>query len=103
MGAYHRTYDIMGIHRVVDPVPEGFIGSIFQGLAAAGGRNYGGPEHFHPGYIGCLALHIYFAHIYDTFQPSEPTNRRGTNSILTGPRFGNAPFFSQVFGQTYLP
>src|SRR3569833_355057 len=58
MGSYYAADDVMCVHRVVDPIPYGLVGSIFQGLAAADGRHYFGAQHLHPRYIGRLPLDI---------------------------------------------
>ena len=66
MGPDHRTDDVVGIHRVPDPVPDGFIGGILQGLVSTLNRDYLCSKHPHFFHIGCLAFHIQRTHIHHT-------------------------------------
>src|SRR5690606_20280767 len=65
MRTYHGTNDIMRFHWMVDPVPDGFVGSVLQRPAATGRGPDFRSKHLHTKNIGLLTLNVDFAHIYD--------------------------------------
>ena len=89
MRPYHRAYDVMRVFGMVDPIAYGFVGSVFQGLAAARRRPHFCPQHTHAGYIGRLALDVHFTHIDDALHAHQGTNRGGGHAVLSGTGFSN--------------
>src|SRR5450432_2449864 len=86
---------IVGVIGVIDPVPDRLVGSVFQGLTAAGGRHYPGTQHFHSGYIGRLPLNILFTHVNNTFQSLQSTHSCSGNTVLSGTCFCDNSFFAK--------
>ena len=93
----------MGIVGVVDPVADGFIGSILQCFAAACCRHYGCAKQFHSGNVGCLTFNVLFAHVHNALYAFERTHGSGSHTMLPGAGFGNNALFAQPVCQQYLP
>ena len=58
MWSDHRADDIKSIGRIVNPVSNGFISSIFQGFGTRCGRTDFSAQHFHSGDVWGLPLDI---------------------------------------------
>jgi hypothetical protein len=93
----------MRIRRVINPVAHGFVGGVFERLAATGGGYYRGSQHPHPFHVGFLPFHVQFAHVHDALQAHQGAYRGRGYAVLPRARFRNNAFFTQASGNQGLP
>src|SRR5690606_16330829 len=89
MRSNHRTYDVVCVRRIVDPMTHGFIGRIFEGHAATRRRYYLGAKNAHTLYVESLSLHVNFPHINNALHTHECTHGSSSHPVLTCTGLGN--------------
>ena len=102
MRSRHGANDVMRRVDVGNPVPQGFIQRVFQGLRPGMHRNHASTEQLHPIHIRTLPLDIRLSHINDTLQAQSGGNRRRRHPMLSCARLGNHPGFAHAFGEQRL-
>ena len=55
------------------------------------------PSNFHTVDVWCLAMDVFFAHVYDAFESHHGACGGGGNSVLSGAGLGDDAFLAKAF------
>ena len=91
MRAENRTQEIVRGADVGHPVAHGFVDGVLERAAAGIDADHLRAEHAHARNVQCLALHVFRAHIDDTFKAEMRGHRGARDAVLAGACFRNDP------------
>ena len=94
MWANHRANDVKRVIGIAHPVPDGFVGGVFQGLASACSRTHFRTQHFHPHYVQVLAFNVFRTHVHHALHPEFGAYGGRSYAVLSGAGFGNDACFA---------
>src|SRR6478735_10499354 len=92
----------MCVDRIINPISQGLIGSVFQRLTSTSCRNHFRAEHFHTLHVRLLALHVDLAHVHFAFHTHECTYCSRCYTMLTCTCLCNNAFLTKSAGEENL-
>jgi hypothetical protein len=98
----HRADAVEGVGHVGDPVAQGLVHGVLEGLGAGLHRHHLGAQHVHAEHVGLLPLHVHRAHVDDAFEPEAGAEGRGGDPVLAAPGLGDDALLAHAAGEQDL-
>ena len=98
----HRADAIECVFDIGDPVAQGLVHRVLQGLGARFDRHDRGAKQVHAKDIGLLPLDIDGPHVDDTIEPEARASGGRRDTVLARPRLGDDAGFAHPAGEKNL-